>query len=111
MQEILESENTDDITMEYERIVRIIGGLEEKLKEVTDELLDEKKPLEQVREYNRKYKEDLKPLRSLRDNMKVQLEELEGRNRIIKEEILLKKRFEIESQLAKQKLEKEGEKF
>ena len=46
IQEILESENSDDLTMEYERIVRIIGGLEEKLKEATDELLDEEKPLE-----------------------------------------------------------------
>ena len=52
--------------------------MEEKLKEVTDELLDEGKPLEEVREYNRKHKEDLKPLRSLRDKLKVRLEELEG---------------------------------
>ena len=44
MQEILKSEITDDSTLEYERIVRIMGGLEEKYKEVTDELLDEEKP-------------------------------------------------------------------
>ena len=52
IQEILESEIADDITLEYERIVTIIGRLEENLKKVTDELLDEEKPLVEVREYN-----------------------------------------------------------
>lgn len=51
--------------------------------------------MNEVREYNRKYKEDLKPMRSQRDKLKVQLQELEGKNRVMSEEILLRKRFEI----------------
>ena len=74
--------------MEYERIVRIIGTSEEKSKEVTNESLDE------VRQHNRKCKDDLKPLRSLRYGLKGQLEELEGNNRLMKEENLQKKRLE-----------------
>ena len=49
-------------------------------------------------------------MRSLRDKLKVRLEDLEGNNRLLKEEISLKKSFEIESELGKQKLEKEGKK-
>ena len=88
----------------------MIDALEEKLREATDELIDQDKPLTKVREYSQKSKEELKPLRHVRDELKTRLEELEGRERALKEEKLMRKKSKIELDLAKARLEKEGEK-
>ena len=108
--EILESNNRDDVFLEYQRTIKLIDALEEKLREATDELIDQDKPLTEAREYSKKSKEELKPLRHVRDELKSRLEELEGRERALKEEKLMRKKSKIELDLAKARLEKEGEK-
>ena len=108
--ETLESSNRDDVFLEYQRTIKLINALEEKLREATDELINQDKPLTEVREYSKKSNEELKPLRHVRDELKSRLGELEGRERALKEEKLIRKKSEIELDLAKIQLEKEGEK-
>ena len=59
--ETLESNNFDDITLEYGRIVTNIGNLEASLKEASDAMIDGEKPLQEVREYIKISKSELKP--------------------------------------------------
>ena len=108
--ETLESSNRDDVFLEYQRTIKLINALEEKLREATDELINQDKPLTEVREYSKKSKEELKPLRHVRDELMSRLGELEGREQALKEEKLIRKKSEIELDLAKAQLEKEGEK-
>ena len=108
--ETVESSNRDDVFLEYQRAIKLIDALEEKLREATDELIDQDKLLTEVRQYNKKSKEELKPLRHVLDELKSRLEELEGRERALKEEKLMRKKSEIELDLVKARLEKEGEK-
>ena len=108
-EDALESEEKEDVNLAYERLCDAIKKLETSKDNTTEALLSEEKPLEEVREWNKKQKEEMKSLREMRTALKQQMEKFNEREFRQKQERELELQRWILAEQAKVNREKEKE--
>eukprot|EP00112_Aurelia_sp_Birch-Aquarium-sp1_P013332 Seg2822.1 transcript_id=Seg2822.1/GoldUCD/mRNA.D3Y31 product="Gag-Pol polyprotein" protein_id=Seg2822.1/GoldUCD/D3Y31 len=86
IEESIDSEDKDDIALAYERIVRLIQGLEQTKDEVIQSMLEEDKTMSEIKEWNIEQKEDIIFFRDKRKRFKGKLEEINDREEMRKRE-------------------------
>ena len=91
----------------YEKICEINKTLEGAADRVKDAMLDEEKSFEEVRQWYDNRKQDLIPVRNLRDRIKQALSELEKQEIHKREEDWFHKKFELEMALEEKKAAQE----
>eukprot|EP00112_Aurelia_sp_Birch-Aquarium-sp1_P015784 Seg3525.2 transcript_id=Seg3525.2/GoldUCD/mRNA.D3Y31 product="hypothetical protein" protein_id=Seg3525.2/GoldUCD/D3Y31 len=86
IEESIDSVDKDDIALAYERIVRLIQGLEQAKDEVIQSMLEEDKTMSEIKEWNIKQKEEIIFFRDKRKRFKGKLEEINDREEMRKRE-------------------------
>ena len=74
--ELSNSEDAEDVSVAYEQIGELVKRLEKAKDATTDCLMEEDKDLEYIKQWTTDHKEDLRPFRETRHQIKAKMEEI-----------------------------------
>ena len=73
-EDVLDLGEREDVVLAFERVCNMIKRLEKSKVDTTEAMLNEEKTLDEVREWNKKQKEEMEPLQEMRKRLKDKME-------------------------------------